>query len=505
MERANVTIINPPLIEKATVSLAIPMGVAYLAGYLRKSFNVQVIDAVGEGIFRKNKWDKDYLYIGLPFEEIVAKINSKVDFITIATNFSTQQRMYVKIIEKVRERFPKTAIIVGGNDPTMHPEFYLQHGANFAVLGEGEATCHDLIECLWNKKDYSNLDGLSYHDANNEIKVNKKSKFVENLDNIPFPARDLIPLENYWKRKFSHGPVQSKFTSITSSRGCPLTCSYCASIVFWQRTWRARSPKNFVDEIEECVTKHGITHFEINDDNFTLNMGRAVEICKDIIQRGLKVTWTTPSGVRPEKMNEENLKLFKESGCVYLIFAPESGSQRLLKEVYSKFIDLDLILKNVEICHKVGIKTGCFMITGLARAETEEDFKLTLDYVKKLAKSGLDEICPGPMLPYPNTPITKKYFSDIDQNLMEQELAGANINDLPEWYPDREIANKRLAAVYKTFYMYKSLYHPIKQLRMVMNIITSKQETKTERSFSLFLTKNVKKLIGGAAEAAKVS
>ena len=132
----------------------------------------------------------------------------------------------------------------------MHPDFYLQCGADFAVLGEGEEACQDLITRLWNKEDYSNLDGLSYRDADNNIKVNKKTKFVQDLDKIPFPARDLIPLENYWKRKFSHGPVQSKFTSITSSRGCPLTCSFCASIVFWQRTWRARSPKNFFYEIE---------------------------------------------------------------------------------------------------------------------------------------------------------------------------------------------------------------------------------------------------------------
>ncbi len=499
MNNVNVTIINPPLIEKPTVSLAVPMGVAYLAGYLRKSFDVQVIDAVGEGIFQKNKWG-DIIYIGLNFDQIVSKINPRADYITVATNFSTQQRMYVEILKRIREKFPDTAIIVGGNDPTMHPDFYLEHGANFAVLGEGEATCYDLIECLSTGKDYSQLDGLSFMDSNKEIKVNKKTKFVQNLDEIPFPARDLIPLENYWKRKFSHGPVVNKFTSITSSRGCPLTCSYCASIVFWQRTWRARSPMNFVDEIEECITKHGITHFEINDDNFTLNMGRAVEICKEIINRGLKITWTTPSGVRPEKMNEENLQLFKDAGCKYLIFAPESGSQRLLKEVYSKFIDLELIVKLVNICHKIGIKTGCFIITGLAKAETEEDYTLTTNYVKRLAKAGLDEICPAPMLPYPNTPITKKYFADIDPALMEQD-AGANVNDLPDWYPDREIANQRIAGVYKTFYFYKSLYHPFKQLRMMRNILTSKQETKTERSFSLFLSKSLKRLIGGTAKS----
>ncbi|MBI4140752.1 radical SAM protein, partial [Candidatus Woesearchaeota archaeon] len=222
--------------------------------------------------------------------------------------------------------------------------------------------------------------------------------------------------------------------------------------------------------------------FEIMDDNFTLNMQLAVDVCKEIMARGLgsKIKWSTPNGVRPEKMNEENLKLFKESGCKYLIFAPESGSQRLLKEVYNKFIDTNLILKNVKICHKIGIKTGCFIITGLY-VETDEDYALTRDYVKQLAKAGLDEAVVFPMLPYPNTPLTKKYFANINPILLEQD-SGANMNDLPSWYPEKEKANKRMARLYKTFYVYKSLYHPLSQLIMFKNILTNKQETKTERS-----------------------
>ena len=240
------------------------------------------------------------------------------------------------------------------------------------------------------------------------------------------------------------------------------------------------------------MAKYGIIEFEIMDDNFTLNMSLAVDVCKEIINRNLgsKIKWSTPNGVRPEKMNEENLKLFKEAGCKYLIFAPESGSQRLLKEVYNKFIDLDLILKNVRICHKVGIKSGCFIITGL-HVETDEDFRLTKEYVKQLAKVGLDEVCVFPMLPYPNTPLTKKYFAGIDPVLLEQD-SGANMNDLPDWYPEKEKANKKIATLYKTFYLYKSLYHPAKQLKMFKNILISKQETKTERSAKKLLARFLK-------------
>ena len=228
------------------------------------------------------------------------------------------------------------------------------------------------------------------------------------------------------------------------------------------------------------------------DDNFTLNMQLAVDVCKDIISRGLgkKIRWSTPNGVRPEKMNAEILKLFKEAGCKYLIFAPESGSQRLLKEVYNKFIDLELVIKNVAICHKIGIRTGCFIITGLY-VETDEDFKQTRIFVRRLARAGLDEICVFPMLPYPNTPMTKKLFSHIDPVLMEQDT-GSNINDLPSWYPEKEKANSKIATLYKTFYFYKTLYHPSSQVRMITNILRAKQETKTERSARAILNKFLK-------------
>lgn len=492
MEKTHVTLINPGFIEKPTVGVTIPLGVIYLAGYLRGyGTDVELIDAQGEGIFRRSKWHDGTYLIGLPISEIVSRINPKTDFITISTNFSPQQRVHLEIIKKIREKFPDKIIIVGGNDATAHFDIYLKNWVNFAVLGEGENSLHELVTCLKSKSDFTKIDGLAWIE-NGEIKSNKKTKFIQDLDTVPFPARDLIPLENYWKKLYSHGPVTTKYTPVTFSRGCPLSCSYCSSIVFWQRTWRHRSPKNFVDELEECYTKYGITEFEIMDDNFTLNMGLAVEVCNEIINRGLgsKIKWSTPNGVRPEKMNEENLKLFKDAGCKYLIFAPESGSQRLLKEVYNKFIDTNLILKNIEICHKVGIRTGCFIITGLY-VETDEDYNLTKQYVKKLAKAGLDEVCVFPMLPYPNTPLTKKYFADIDPVLLEQD-SGANMNDLPQWYPDREKANKKIGGLYKTFYLYKSLYHPLSQLRMFKNILISKQETKTERSAKSLLKKFLK-------------
>jgi len=332
---------------------------------------------------------------------------------------------------------------------------------------------------------------VAYKGENNKIIVNPKTKFIENLDKVPFPARDLLPLENYWKKKVSHGPIKEKYTPIASSRGCPLNCAYCSSIVFWQRKWRFRSPNNFVDEIEECYKKFGIIEFEIEDDVFSFNMQRAVDICNEIIRRGLgdKIKWSTPNGIRPEKMNRDVLTTFKKAGCKYLVFAPESGSQRLLKEVYNKHIDLDLIAELVGICNDIKIKCAAFIIIGLP-VQTDEDYRLTKKYIQRLARQGLDEAIIFPMYPYPNTPITKKYFKDYDDSLEEDDSGS-----LPSWYPNRERVAKKLKEMYLAFHFTKAIYHPFKCVGSVKNILTGKQETKTERIILSAIDKYVKPLL----------
>jgi len=494
LKKPHVTIINPPIIDKATIATTIPLGVIYLAGYVRDNgIDTSLIDGLGEKIFQRNHWRDNLYYIGMSFDEIVNKINPETNFICLSANFTLQRKFHLEIIERIRKKFPETKLIVGGNDSTLYPEEYLKYNVDFAILGEGENTLYELVMKLTNGEDYTQLDGLAFKEEDGTIRVNPKTKFIQNLDDVPFPARDLIPLENYWKKKISHGPIKERYTPIASSRGCPLNCAYCSSIVFWQRIWRYRSPNNFVDELEECYNKFGITEFEIEDDVFSFNMQRAVDICNEIIRRGLgsKIKWSTPNGIRPENMNREVLTTFKKAGCKYLVFAPESGSQRLLKEVYNKFINLDLIADMVGICHDLKIRCAAFIIIGLP-VQTEEDYRLTKKYIQRLAKQGLDEIVVFPMWPYPNTPITEKYFKDYNDSLEEDDSGS-----LPSWYPNRKRVAKKIAEMYAAFYRTKLLHHPLMCIDMVKNVLTSKQETKTERivlsAISKYITPLLKK------------
>jgi magnesium-protoporphyrin IX monomethyl ester (oxidative) cyclase len=329
----------------------------------------------------------------------------------------------------------------------------------------------ELIRNLGNKRALTEISGLAFY-HNGELICNSK-KYIKNLDLLPFPARGLIPLENYWKIKKSHGPTTAKHTPIITSRGCPYNCSFCSSSLFWNRLWRARSVENVIDEIRHCIEDFGITEFEFEDDNLTLNPKRAKTIFREIINRGFKITWSAPNGLNSENLDEEMLTLMKDSGCVHIAVAPESGSQRILKDIYKKKVDLDKIKCIVRKCNKIGIKTAGFFVVGTP-VETKDDRILTRRYIAELAKCGLDEVGIFPCVPYPGTEIRNLYEL---KNINEEIIIG----DIPEWYPNYKAVDKYIKNLYLTFIINKLLYHPKKILFSIKNILTGRQELKMER------------------------
>jgi len=321
-----------------------------------------------------------------------------------------------------------------------------------------------------------------------EINKNSSSPFIENLDTLPFPARHLIPMDNYFDEQSAPGPSNSRFTSIQTSRGCPLKCSFCASAVFWKNTWRARTAKNVVDEIEECVEEYNIKEFFFTDDNLTLNRKRTVEICNEIINRGLKIKWSASTGVRPENLDYELLKMMKKSGCHHFSIAPESGSQRLLKEVFNKYMNLDQVLEVVNNCNKVDIRTTGLIIIG-AIGETEEDKMLTKKYVRKLAKNGLDELGVFPLVPYPETPIAEKYKHIKEISNWEELSTGV----IPEWYPNFENVRRFKKELYFNHMLFQVIYHPSKIIRLIRNFVIKRQDIKADRVLKNFVKTFIRK------------
>lgn len=472
-----VTLINPPILDRkynVTYAVNLPLGLAYIGAYLLKlGIKVEVIDAVGEGISQRRDYKKDYSILGLSNNEIIKRIDNKCGLIAISVRYSTQHNLVIELIKEIKKKIKKVPIAVGGVHASFHYKKFLEAGVNYVVLGEGELSFYNLCLFLQDKIKYKQLKGVISKNRNNSALM---SPFIKNIDELPFPTRQLFPLDNYYKERSAQGPSNKKFTPIISSRGCPHNCSFCASTVFWQRIWRPRSSKNLVDEIQQCVEKFGITEFHFVDDNLTLDKKRIIDICNEVVKRRLGIVWSAPTGIRPENVDYRLLALMKRSGCAHLTLAPESGSQRVLNEIYNKRLDLEKILEIIYNCNKLKITTAGFIIIG-AIGETAKDRLLTKQYVKKMAKKGLDEIGVFPLIPYPECPITKKYKHIKEINNFEELITGI----VPKWYPNYKLVKKSKRKLYTIFFFYQLAYHPLKILRLIKNFILGKQDTKSDR------------------------
>lgn len=467
----HLTLINPPIIDKKynfTHSVDIPLGLAYLAAYLReKGHEISVIDALGEGLSRRRAYKKGYVVQGLSNDDIVSRIPG-TDVLALSIRYSTQHDLAVGLLKRLSE-LGKT-IVVGGPHATYHPDEFLQAGADFVVLGEGEIQTEKLMMHLQGKLELRELKGIIHKNHRNT-----EVEFISDLDKIPFPARELFPIENYYKERLGFGPSNQRYTSITSSRGCPNKCSFCTSAVFWKK-WRKRSAENVLDEIEYCVERLGVRDFHFIDDNLTLEKQRAKDIFQGIIDRKLSITWGATNGVRPEHLDISMLRLMKKSGCVQVTFAPESGSVRLLKEILNKHIDLDKVAGLVADCNRINLRTAAYIIVG-AIGETEKDRHDTLKYVRRLSRAGLDEIGVFPLIPYPESPIAKRY-GDLGKQYKWEELCTGII---PDWYPNYHRTLKHRHQLYRNFLITQAAFHPEKCIRTIRNLMLGRQETKTDR------------------------
>ncbi|HIC44415.1 MAG TPA: radical SAM protein, partial [Sulfurimonas sp.] len=303
----------------------------------------------------------------------------------------------------------------------------------------------------------------------------------------PFPARHLLPMENYIKAQEGHGPSTGRWTSILSSRGCPYGCTFCESR---KTKWVARSPQDVVDEIEHCMNQWGITEFHFEDDNMTIDQRRLIAICNEIIQRGLQIKWQTPNGIRASRTSPKMLAKMKESGCMHITLAPESGSVRVLTEIIKKGNDFSL--EQLKACgaeaHKLGLKVAAYFIIGFP-GETKEDIELSIQYAKELTKVGIDEVAFGLFIPLPGTPLWD-IVSDKLKNVDWLDLL--TIGDLGRavsWNDnivDTELHRLRRRA-YLSFHLTRMVYHPFAFLRSFLNLLRNVEETKTERTLRQFL------------------
>lgn len=245
---------------------------------------------------------------------------------------------------------------------------------SYLIGGEIDTIIGDLIDCIvLNKNDLESIPGIIYKKEGVFLKTDFNS-WYDDLDSIPFPARDLMKNELY-----PRPDTGEAMATIQVSRGCPAGCTYCLTPVISGRTVRKRSVENIFAEIKECYYKHGIRNFFFKADTFTIDSEWAMELCDKIINSELhgKIEFTANSRVKP--LNIELLKKMKEAGCFMLAVGFESGNDETLRKIKKGTTRQDNI-KAAEMIKKAELPLFGFFMIGFPW-ETREDITETLEFI----------------------------------------------------------------------------------------------------------------------------
>lgn len=261
----------------------------------------------------------------------------------------------------------KIKIVVGGTHPSLDPEGTMRSGPyDYVVRGEGEYTFLDIV----NEVEPSQIKGLTFRNKEGTIISNDDRLFIENLDMLPFPVREQIYIE---KEKIDSG-------AIITSRGCPFKCAYCASPRIWQKKVRYRSVENILEELEYIKKQLNVPIVRFQDDTFTLNKNRAVEICEGILKRDLNIKWICDT--RVDKLDKNLLCLMKKAGCIRIKIGVESGSDRILKSVKKGIVN-EQIKRAVKIIKEVDIPLTIYLMIGFPD-ETDKEIEQTIHFAEEI-------------------------------------------------------------------------------------------------------------------------
>jgi len=413
-----ILLINPPwhdkVYSKTVASLAgftPPIGLASIAAYLRKhGHEVRIIDANAEQISIKE----------LP------KYISKGFHIVGTTSLTPSINSSLEVLYVAKKQCPGIITIMGGVHITAMGKETLENfpDIDFGIIGEGEETVLELVNSITGNKQVDSIKGLVFRRGKDVIQ-NERRPLIRDLDKLPFPAYDLLPMEKYriaaHHAGFGRNIPMRPFSLIGTTRGCPEDCGFCCSKMMWERKVCVRSPEKVVEEIELLAHKFGVRVFDIADDIFTLNKKRLHDILDRIIARKLNIHFNCLSHVG--MVTQEDLTKMKEAGCYLIRFGIESGSQKVLNKMH-KNITPEKAIETFRLVKKAKIAcAACFMIGYLG--ETEETVQETIELAGRL---DADRYFIFTAIPYPGTEF---YETAQKENLIAEPPGGRSWLILP--------------------------------------------------------------------------
>jgi anaerobic magnesium-protoporphyrin IX monomethyl ester cyclase len=341
-----------------------PLGLTFVAASLEKAgYQAAILDNYN---------------LKKPIEDVKQELKRLEPEIVGITCGSVTYRRCIETAQAVKDVLPSCKVVIGGWQPTYMPESLLEYPEiDYLVMGEGEQSMVKLANGLTKgkKSDIAKIPGVAYRN-NGEI-VKTAPTFLQELDQIPFPARHLLPMDIYDRiiPYLDASPVDT----MNVIRGCPYHCAYCETKKLWGPTCRAFSPQRVAAEIEHLVQNFGSRGVYFVGDNFTINKKRTIKLC-NLMKEKLEIKWVCDT--RVDQISRDLLKEMKSAGCQTIWFGVESGSARILEKLNKK-ITLEQISHAFKLCKQEGIQLACSFMVGIP-GETVEDMEATFKFARKL-------------------------------------------------------------------------------------------------------------------------
>ncbi|MHA1684251.1 MAG: B12-binding domain-containing radical SAM protein [Promethearchaeota archaeon] len=492
----DVLLVNPPTYNgmgylKAFRIQEMPMSLAYLAAVIEKrGHNVRILDMN----MVPSKQD---------FYSKAREFNYQVIGFTATTSIIKNCFTSIKILKKIH---PHAKVVLGGWHATALPLETMESclEIDFIVKGEGEVTFDELVEKIDAGTSTEDIKGLVYRESSGNIIVNEDRELVNNLDEIPYPARHLLPMDEYRKMGLSYIVYDlSKLkkhmkdgypvvTHILTSRGCYNRCTFCADHLIYRQRCRFHSAEYVIGEIKHCITEFNARIFNIMDPVFLLNQRRVRDICKLILKEGIDIQWCCQGRVN-NNLSVGLLKLMKRAGCQKIYYGIESGSPRMLK-IIGKNINIDQIKDTTSKTRLAGIPFHVFFLYGFPE-ETMQDFRQTWQLIKEIEP---DNIEVHRVIPLPGTDLFARLMERhaLDEKDWSRFHYYAKNENYVSITPARRKEKKRVEALFyslskKYNLSFRYIKNILKRVNSIDYILSYIKGLKTVAEYLLFVSRKV--------------
>ena len=372
-----------------------PVGLAYLAGSLLKAhFEVSILDMVAASTSSWSFTDTHVCY-GLTDAELIDCLRQCSPDLVGVGGFTSQYARIKQIVAAVKSYAPDIPIVLGGINATAIPRKVLRETqADYIIQGEAESAIVELAEALraGNHDTITSIDGIAFR-QNGDIIVRPKLIFPQDIDAIPWPARQILDHEKYL--------LDGVAMPVITSRGCPGRCTFCSIHLLAGNKWRSRDPVKVADEIEDLTDRWGYQTVSVFDDACNVQPDRLIEICRQVVGRNLNIRLTFPGGLIVKYITKDVLYWMKRAGAISLALPLEHADAHMRNAIIKKNLELEHVYRVLDWCRELRLLAIVNFVIGMPD-ETRQSLEKIVDFVRQNAYR-IDSVAVYVATPYPGT------------------------------------------------------------------------------------------------------